>query len=149
MGKNISRAIKTTYKGRKFQSRLEQHLFQLFDDAGVKIKYEEEVFTIIDKFHFPNASYEKTISSKDKLVNKGEKTHLAVKYTPDFTLDINGLKVIIETKGISTDIFQLRYKLFKKYITDNNLNYVLYMPRNQAQNKFVFEEVMKLIKATH
>ena len=44
MGKNISRAIKTTYKGRKFQSRLEQHLFQLFDDAGVKIKYEEEVF---------------------------------------------------------------------------------------------------------
>ena len=146
MGKNISRAIKTTYKGRKFQSRLEQHLFQLFDDAGVKIKYEEEVFTIIDKFHFPNASYEKTISSKDKLVNKGNKNHLAVKYTPDFTLDIGDLKVIVECKGISMDIFQLRYKLFKKYIVDNNLNYVLYMPRNQAQNKFVFDEVMKLIK---
>ena len=146
MGKNISRAIKTTYKGRKFQSRLEQHLFQLFDDAGVKIKYEEEVFTIIDKFHFPNASYEKTINSKGALVNKGEKTHLAIKYTPDFTLDIGDLKIVVEVKGIVTDVYAMRMKLFKRYIAENNLNYVIYVPRNQAQNKFVFDEVMKLIK---
>jgi predicted nuclease of restriction endonuclease-like RecB superfamily len=146
MGKNISKAIKTTYKGRKFQSRLEQHLFQLFDDAGVKIKYEEEVFTIIDKFHFPNASYEKTINSKGTLVNKGEKTHLAIKYTPDFTLDIGDLKVVIECKGIFTDRAQMVWKLFKRYIAENNLNYILYMPRNQKQNEFVFNEVMKLIK---
>jgi len=107
------------------------------------------VFTIIDKFHFPNASYEKTISSKGALVNKGEKTHLAIKYTPDFTLDIGDLKVIVETKGIVTDVYAMRMKLFKRYIAENNLNYVIYVPRNQAQNKFVFEEVMKLIKATH
>ena len=146
MGKNISRAIKTTYKGRKFQSRLEQHLFQLFDDAGVKIKYEEEVFTIIDKFHFPNASYEKTINSKGCLINKGEKTHLAIKYTPDFTLDIRDKKIVIECKGIFTDRAQMVWKLFKRYIAENNLNYILYMPRNQKQNEFVFNEVMKLIK---
>jgi len=149
MGKNISKAIKTTYKGKKFQSRLEQHLFQLFDDAGVKIKYEEEVFTIIDKFHFPNASYEKTINSKGSLINKGEKTHLAIKYTPDFTLDIGDKKIVIECKGIFTDRAQMVWKLFKRYIAENNLNYILYMPRNQKQNEFVFNEVMKILKATN
>lgn len=148
MGRSISKAIKTTYKGKKFQSRLEQHLFKLFDDAGVKIKYEEEVFTIIDKFYFPNASYEKTINSKGTLVNKGEKTHLAIKYTPDFTLDLGSKKIIIECKGLATDVYQMRMKLFKKYIADNNLDYVIYVPRNQAQNKWVFDEVMKIIKAS-
>ena len=118
MGRSISKAIKTTYKGKKFQSRLEQHMFQLFDDAGVKIKYEEEVFTIIDKFYFPNPSYEKTISSKGALVNKGEKSHLAIKYTPDFTLDLGDKKIIIECKGLATDVYQMRMKLFKKYIVD-------------------------------
>jgi len=145
MGKSISRAIKTVYKGKKFQSRLEQHLFKLFDDVGVKIKYEEEVFTIINKFYFPNPSYEKTINSKGTLVNKGEKTHLAITYKPDFTLDIGNKKVIIECKGLATDVYQMRMKLFKKYIADNNLDYVLYVPRNQAQNTWVFNEVMKML----
>lgn len=145
MGRKLINAKKTTYKGKNFQSRLEVHMFKLFDDAGINIRYEEEVFTIINRFHFPNASYEKTINSKNTLVNKGEKTHLAITYKPDFTIDVDGVKIIIETKGIFTDRAQMVWKLFKKYISDNELNYVLYMPRNQKQNEWVFNEVLSLI----
>jgi hypothetical protein len=47
---------------------------------------------------------------------------------------------------LATDVYQMRMKLFKKYIADNNLDYTIYIPRNQAQNKWVFDEVIKLIK---
>jgi hypothetical protein len=146
MGRKLIQAKKTTYKGKNFQSRLEVHMYKLLDDVGIKVKYEEESFTIIDRFHFNCSSYEKTINSKDILVDKGEKTHLAITYKPDFIVE-NGLqRIIIETKGLTTPVFDMRYKLFKKWISDNKLDYVLFMPRNQKQCSFVLNQVQELLK---
>jgi len=145
MGRKLINAKKTTYKGKNFQSRLEVYMFKVLDDYGIKAKYEEESFTIIDKFYFPNPSYEKTMSSKISLTNKGGKNHLAVTYKPDFIIENGNQRIIIECKGLATDVFQMRFKLFKKWIADNNLDYILFTPRNQGQCDFVLSEVIKIL----
>ena len=59
---------------------------------------------------------------------KGSKVR-SITYTPDF-VDPNG-KWIIETKGYANESFPLRWKLFKRHLKENNLAYVLFMPRNK------------------
>ena len=146
-GTPLIRSKKTEYKGKRFLSRLEAYMFEILDLKGIKCKYEEDKFTIIEPFFFPNKSYEKTISSGNKLINKGEKKHLGISYTPDFTIDVGDQKIIIECKGLATDVFSMRFKLFKKWIADNDKNYILFTPRNQGQCNFVLEEITKIINA--
>lgn len=52
-----------------------------------------------------------------------------ISYKPDFV----GNNWIIETKGLMSDSFPLRWKLFKKYLMNNNMQYDLFMPKNHAQ----------------
>ena len=51
-------------------------------------------------------------------------------YTPDFVLN-NG--IIIETKGIRTPEFKMRFKLFLKYLYDTNQKLDVYVPSNQKE----------------
>ena len=39
-----------------------------------------------------------------------------MKYTPDFIFMFNGIKVIVEAKGIENDQFPIRKKLFRAYL---------------------------------
>jgi len=59
---------------------------------------------------------------------------------PDFTNLNDGW--IIECKGLRTEAFNLRWKLFKNYLVKNDLNYELYMPGTKAQ----VLETVRLIK---
>ena len=127
---------KTSYNGIDFQSLLEKTMYKLLHDEKIDVAYEEQTFTIFDALVYPQACYEGT---KKKLYNKGSKVR-AITYTPDF-VDPNG-KWIIETKGYANESFPLRWKLFKRHLKDNNLTYVLFMPRNKAQ----CQEVLELIK---
>ena len=132
----VKGATKNTYKGIKFQSILERQMYKALDDAGIKVEYEKHTFTVFPGMVYPQACYEGT---KTKLYNKGSKIR-PITYTPDF-VDPNG-KWIIETKGYANESFPLRWKLFKKHLKDNNLTYVLFMPRNKAQ----VAEVLELVK---
>ena len=127
---------KTSYNGIDFQSLLEKTMYKLLHDEKIDVAYEEKTFTIFDALVYPQACYEGT---KKKLYNKGSKIR-PITYTPDF-VDPNG-KWIIETKGYANESFPLRWKLFKRHLKDNNLTYVLFMPRNKAQ----CQEVLELIK---
>ena len=127
---------KTVYKGIEFQSLLEKHMYKALDDEGIKVDYEKHTFTVFPGMVYPQACYEGT---KTRLYNKGSKIR-PITYTPDF-VDPNG-KWIIETKGYANESFPLRWKLFKKHLKDNNLTYVLFMPRNKAQ----VAEVLELVK---
>ena len=136
-GKSKVKGVKkTVYKGIEFQSLLEKHMYKALDDQGIKVDYEKHTFTVFPGMVYPQACYEGT---KTKLYNKGSKIR-PITYTPDF-VDPNG-KWIIETKGYANESFPLRWKLFKKHLKDNNLTYVLFMPRNKAQ----VAEVLELVK---
>ena len=144
-GTPLINAKKTEYKGKKFQSRLEVYMFKLFDDLKINAKYESESFTVVEGFHFSQSSFEKTASSKI-LVDRGNKKHLGIKYTPDFIIENGEQRIIVEVKGLAMDVFLMRFKLFKKWCTDNNKDYILFTPRNQAQCEFVLQEVIKLLR---
>ena len=48
----------------------------------------------------------------------------------------------METKGMKTQDFIIRWKLFKKYLTEHGLDYTLFMPTNKKQ----IEESIRIIK---
>jgi|TARA_R100000544_G_C2209945_1_gene51360 hypothetical protein len=135
-GKSMIRSKKAFYNGIEFQSLLEKKMYQLLHEQEIPVEYEEHSFTIFDALVYPQACYEGTAK---KLYNKGSKVR-SINYTPDF-VDPNG-KWIIETKGYANESFPLRWKLFKRHLKENNLAYVLFMPRNKIQCL----EVLELIK---
>ena len=131
----VKNAKKSTYNGLDFKSNLELHCYKKLKEAKIPVEYEKHTFTIFPAMIYPQACYEGT---SKKLYNKGSKIR-PITYTPDF-VDPKG-KFIIETKGYANESFPLRWKLFKKYLKDNNHHHVLFLPRNKKQ----VDEVVELI----
>ena len=69
------------------------------------------------------------LNSKGEYINRGSKKILGIKYTPDFI----GKDYIIECKGRPNESFPLRWKLFKLWLTKNNIGKILYKPQNQKE----------------
>jgi len=129
------------FKGIQYKSGLERNMAILLDKAGITFKYEYEKFSVVEGFHFPLKSFERQANGKGEMINRGEKKVLGISYTPDFI----GKDFIIETKGYANESFPLRWKLFKKMLTDmdSNLeNLVIYKPQKISE----CEQVIELIK---
>ena len=127
--KSPVRAKKVSYDGHNFASGLERYMYIGLKKAKIKAKYEGETFVLINGFHFENESYEKQANGKGEFVNRGSKRILPIKYTPDFIGD----DFIIETKGRANESFPIRWKLFKKLVTEQFPQYTLYKPQNQKE----------------
>ena len=129
---------KITYDGINFASGLEKYMYMSLKKHKIKAKYEGETFVLINGFHFENESYERQANGKGELVNRGSKRILPIKYTPDFI----GKDFIIETKGRANESFPIRWKLFKKLITEQFPAYTLYKPQNQRECDRVIELIL-------
>lgn len=114
--------VKLTYKGIKFNSRLEVFMYKQLELLKTPFKYEGQSYVV-----FPGFTYQ------------GEKVR-PITYKPDFRL--NNYPVIIETKGKMSDSFPLRLKLFKKSMIENNDVCDYFLPHNQKECL----EVIKTIK---
>jgi hypothetical protein len=127
-----------TYDGITFDSNLELYCYKALQEAKLDFKYTPTTYTLVPGFTFNGKSYE-----ADKRVGKylvlRTSTMQSIKYTPDFVGD----GWIIETKGAATDVFTMRYKLFKKYLTESNIVCDLYMPKNHLQVNQVIELILK------
>ena len=122
-------AKKITYDGINFASGLERYTYMALKKEKLFEYYEGEVFQLIESFNFQNESYEKQADGKGDYTNRGSKKVLGIKYTPDFT----GKDYIIECKGRANESFPLRWKLFKLWLTKNNIGKTLYKPQNQKE----------------
>ena len=122
-------AKKISYDGIKFASGLERYTYMALKKAKLFEGYENEVFQLIKGFNFNNISYEKQANGKGEYVNRGQKKILGIKYTPDFV----GKDYIIECKGRANESFPIRWKLFKLWLTKNNIGKTLYKPQNQKE----------------
>ena len=127
--KSPVRAKKVSYDGHNFASGLERYMYIGLKKAKIKAKYEGETFVLINGFNFENESYEEQANGKGEFVNRGSKRILPIKYTPDFIGD----DFIIETKGRANESFPIRWKLFKKLVTEQFPQYTLYKPQNQKE----------------
>lgn len=122
-------AKKISYNGISFASGLERYTYIALKKNKLYEGYESETFQIIESFNFPNISYEKQANGKGEYINRGSKKILGIKYTPDFI----GKDYIIECKGRPNESFPLRWKLFKLWLTKNNIGKILYKPQNQKE----------------
>lgn len=129
---------KISYDGINFASGLEKYMYMALKKYKIKAKYEGETFVLINGFHFENESYERQANGKGELINRGSKRILPIKYTPDFI----GEDFIIETKGRANESFPLRWKLFKRLITEQFPAYTLYKPQNQKECDRVIELIL-------
>jgi hypothetical protein len=122
-------AKKVMYDGITFASGLEKYMYQVLKDNKIFAQYESHTFELVPSFQFPNKSFERQSNGKGGFENRGDKKILNLKYTPDFI----GKDFIIETKGRANESFPLRWKLFKKWMHDNNDTRTLYKPQNKDQ----------------
>ena len=106
--------------------------------AKIKAEYEGQTFELIPSFEFQMESIERQSNGKGEYKNRGNKKILNIKYTPDFI----GKDFIIETKGRANESFPLRWKLFKKLLTEKfDPSWTLYKPQNQKE----CDETIRLI----
>ena len=126
---------KISYDGHNFASGLEKYMYMALQKAKIKAKYEGETFVLLNGFHFENEVYERQANSKGEFINRGEKRILPIKYTPDFIGD----DFIIETKGRPNESFPIRWKLFKKLVTEQFPSYILFKPQNHKECDRVIE----------
>ncbi len=128
---------KVTYDGINFASGLEKYMYMALKKAKIKCTYEGETFHLLNGFHFPNKCFARCANGKGDYKNRGDKRILPITYTPDFI----GEDFIIECKGRANESFPMRWKLFKKLVTNQFPNVVLYKPQNQKE----CDETVRLI----
>lgn len=130
---------KVIYDGVTLASGLEKYMYKSLSDAKIDFNYEGEVFELLPSFHFENGCIERQSNSKGEYINRGNKKVLNIKYTPDFV----SYDFIIETKGRANDSFPLRWKMFKKWMHDNNDKRIVYKPQSQKEVDITIELILK------
>lgn len=126
------------YDGVALKSGLEKYMYKSLQDSSIDFKYEAYTFELVPPFIFVNSCIERQSNGKGDFTERGKKKVLNLKYTPDFV----GKDFIIETKGRANESFPLRWKLFKKWMIDNNDHRTLYKPQNQKD----CDDVITLLK---
>lgn len=102
MNKKIRNATITSYNEIVFKSKLEAVVYRTLLQHGFEPGYETHTYTIWEGFRptvpfYTRNKAKATILNLKKLVN--------ITYTPDFYMEYQGLKVIIEVKGRSMMCF--------------------------------------------
>ena len=130
-GRQITRAKKHTVDGITFASGLELYCYRALLKAKIPNQYEGRTFELVEKFKFDGLLMDKG-KTKGKTTYK-EKTGKirSISYTPDFINLEKGF--IIETKGLRTAEFKMRFKLFLKYLYDTGQHLDIYVPSNQKE----------------
>jgi len=129
----VRNAQRLSYYGIQFKSKLELYTYKKLKEANLRVNYEKETFTLIDKFDYAGRSMELFKRQGVKTFD-WQRPHIrGMTYTPDFT-DMRG-KWIIECKGHPNDAFPIKWKMFKQYLNKNHPGFTLYMPRNHKHIK--------------
>lgn len=125
------------HDGKKLRSYLERTCYKKLKEAGIPFTYESWQVPLVDKFKWEGKSYERVTYKGKKSFKEKSNNIRSITYKPDFIGDW----WIIETKGHETEAFKIRWKLFKKYLQDNGLEYVLFKPHTNKE----IDEVIKII----
>ena len=130
---------KITVDGITFASGLEKYMYQALKKAKIKAVYEGETYEVFSGFQFPNVCIERCANGKGEYKNRGEKKILPIRYTPDFI----GNDFIIECKGRANESFPLRWKMFKKHVSEKLPHVIIYKPQNQKECDKTIELILQ------
>ena len=96
--KKVKNATPNTYNGIQFKSQLETYVYKQLKAHSLKADYEPIKFELIPSFVFC-----------------GKKIR-AMTYTPDFIVEKNNHHFVLEVKGMPTDRYVVKRKLFLNYL---------------------------------
>lgn len=119
INRRVKNATPLVYDSIKFRSKLEVYCYKRLQESNIKTEYESKKFILQQGFELDN-----------------EKIR-PITYTPDFIGDT----FIIECKGMQTDSFKIKWKMFKYWLFTNKINYKLYMPRNQKDIEKIIQDI--------
>lgn len=97
---NKFHAIKTEYKGVVYDSKKE-----------ARRSYELDILERAGKIK--NLERQKRFTLQDRFVNNEKKTIRPIYYFADFCYEKNGIKIVEDTKGIRTEVYKIKKKLFQ------------------------------------
>ena len=130
-GKQITKAKKHVVDGITFAAGLELYCYKALKKAKIPHEYEGKTFELVQKFKFEGLLMDKG-KTKGKTTFKQKPGNIRnISYTPDFINLKEGF--IIETKGIRTPEFKMRFKLFLKHLYDTDQKLDVYVPSNQKE----------------
>tara|TARA_R100001443_G_scaffold7572_1_gene16878 strand:+ start:2374 stop:2856 length:483 start_codon:yes stop_codon:yes gene_type:complete len=136
------RSKKTKHDGIQFASGLEVYMYKALKEANIVAEYEPTSYTLMERFDFEGASYERCSNGKGEFKNRGCKTILPITYKPDFV----GRDFVIECKGRANESFPLRWKLFKSWMSLHANKMTLFKPQNQAECDLTIRYIKEMRK---
>lgn len=149
LNKKVKNATPLIYNGIEFKSKLEAYFYKYSKEQGYDFKYEEFQTTLYEGEYLECFIYAPILGSKDSVKKNNlqliKTKNQTMTYSPDF-YDIiknkagKNIMVIIETKGLLTESYKIKKKLFlshlnKKYGTE----VYFFEPHNQIQIRQCFE----------
>ena len=142
------RSKKQSIDGITFASGLEAYMWKAMKAAGIKAQYESEKFQLLDAFILPNEVWERKANGKGELIQKMTSNIRGMRYTPDFIIKdpkTDKILVIIETKGRANEAFPLRWKLFKKIMSEHYPDVIIFKPQKQTECDRVVERILEIL----
>lgn len=143
--KKVKNATPMTYDGIEFKSRLETVVYKTFKDAGFNIQYEPVKYVLWKGFKPAIPFYNRKKATKHSNVTGlklDNKKLMDITYTPDFQFKHNGYLIVIEAKGLETDSFMIKKKLFRHYLEQNVPNCIYF----EVYSKVHVQQAVEIIK---
>jgi hypothetical protein len=145
VNKKVKNATPMSYDGVDFKSRLEVTAYKTFKDAGFDIRYEPCKYVLWKGFKPTVPFYNRKKASKKSNVTGlklDNKKLMDTTYTPDFQFRYKGYLIIIETKGLETNEFLIKKKLFRQYLENNVPNSIFF----ELFSKAHIQQALEIIK---
>lgn len=143
--RRLIKSKKITIDGIQFASRLEGTMYKLLKDNNINFKYESESYTLSDSFLFNNNYHARLASGKGEYCNRGFKKVNAITYKPDFVIRHNDYYAIVETKGLPTESYNMRMKMFKALLNRQNIECDIFVPQTNAECLETINLILKRI----
>ena len=143
--RRLIKSKKITIDGIEFASRLEGTMYKLLRDNNINFKYESESYTLSDSFLFNNNYHARLASGKGEYCNRGFKKVNAITYKPDFVIRHNDYYAIVETKGLPTESYNMRMKMFKALLNRQNIECDIFVPQTNAECLETINLILKKI----
>lgn len=136
MNKKVINATPEEYSNIRFKSKIEVMVYKTLLQHGFKPEYETHTYTIWEGFK-PTVPFYTRNKAKATVLNL--KKLINITYTPDFYIEYEGLKIIIEVKGSTNDVFPYKFKMFRWHIEnmpdkDNYLIFEIFTKRQLLES---------------
>ena len=130
-GKKNTTAKKHVEEGITFASGLELYCYRQLKKHKIKSQYEGETFELVEAINYSGRVYDHGKSAGKKVFKQKSGRVRNISYTPDFISRSEGF--VIETKGMRTPEFRMRFKLFFNHLQQTNQIFDVYIPSNQKE----------------